>query len=123
MRYNPPSRFLGEVPPELATGHVRPRPGAAPVPAPTPAPAARGPAQAARDSTPSGVHVDFNEGQWSEEELPPIAVGSRVEHPVFGAGSVLEISGAGRTTKIRVRFDRAGLKTIVLRYAQLRLLA
>jgi DNA helicase-2/ATP-dependent DNA helicase PcrA len=46
-----------------------------------------------------------------------------VEHPVFGAGTVLELAGAGRSAKIRVRFDRAGLKTIVLRYAQLRLIS
>ena len=39
----------------------------------------------------------------------------------FGAGSVVEMVGGGRGAKIRIRFDRAGLKTIVLRYAQLRL--
>jgi DNA helicase-2/ATP-dependent DNA helicase PcrA len=45
-----------------------------------------------------------------------------VEHPVFGAGTILEVVGEGRNAKLRIRFDAAGVKTIVLRYAQLRLL-
>jgi DNA helicase-2/ATP-dependent DNA helicase PcrA len=46
----------------------------------------------------------------------------RVEHPVFGAGTIAQVVGSGPATKLRIRFDRAGLKTIVLRYAELRLL-
>ncbi len=69
-----------------------------------------------------GPHVDYSEGQWDPDELPPLDEGTRVEHPVFGAGTVQAVSGAGKSTKIRIRFDRAGQKTIMLRYAQLRLL-
>jgi DNA helicase-2/ATP-dependent DNA helicase PcrA len=64
--------------------------------------------------------VDWSEGQWDAHEAPPLRPGARVEHPVFGAGTLVELVGAGPSAKIRVRFDRAGLKTIVLRYAQLR---
>ena len=53
---------------------------------------------------------------------PEGARGTRVEHPVFGAGTIVEVAGAGPGTKLRIRFDRAGMKTIVLRYAQLRML-
>ena len=67
--------------------------------------------------------VDYSDGQFDPEELPPLETGMRVEHPVFGAGTILELGGFGRNTKIRVRFDRAGIKTIVIRYAQLRLLS
>jgi hypothetical protein len=41
---------------------------------------------------------------------------------VFGEGRVEGITGAGQAAKVRIRFDRAGVKTIVLRYAQLRIL-
>jgi DNA helicase-2/ATP-dependent DNA helicase PcrA len=112
IRHNPPSRFLAEIPPELLLG----RKTTAPPPGPSEwstAPPTPGP--------PTEPHVDWNEGQWEQDELPPIGAGSRVEHPIFGAGSVVELVGGGRGAKIRIRFDRAGLKTIVLRYAQLRL--
>ncbi len=111
IRHNSPSRFLSEVPPELRTGW---------------GPEAKvdfpegSPVHPASESEP---RIDWNEGQWEGDEVPPLGAGSRVEHPVFGAGTVLELAGAGRSAKIRVRFDRAGLKTIVLRYAQLRLIS
>jgi DNA helicase-2/ATP-dependent DNA helicase PcrA len=100
VRYNPPSRFLQEIPDEFGAGRPERAPG------PT-----------------SGPSIDWNEGQWEGDELPPIEPGTRVEHPVFGVGTILEVVGSGRNTKIRIRFGAAGLKTIVLRYAQLRLLS
>ena len=105
---NLPSRFLDEIPPEVTLGRTR---------APTPAPL---------ESTPAASNepkIDWDEGQWEADEIPPIANGSRIEHPIFGEGSITEIVGSGPKTKIRVRFDRVGMKTIVLRYAQLRLLS
>jgi DNA helicase-2/ATP-dependent DNA helicase PcrA len=50
-----------------------------------------------------------------------LAPGLRVRHPVFGAGTVLAVIGAGSGQKLRIRFDRAGVKTVVLRYATLEL--
>jgi len=47
--------------------------------------------------------------------------GTRVRHPIFGAGTVLEVSGSGRDQALRIRFDRAGVKKIVVRYANLEL--
>jgi DNA helicase-2/ATP-dependent DNA helicase PcrA len=100
VRYNPPSRFLREIPPEFGVGRVLREPEPSPDPV-----------------------IDFNEGQWDGDELPPLAQGGRVQHPVFGVGTIQEIMGEGRSAKIRIRFDAAGLKTIVLRYGQLRLLS
>ncbi|MFQ5699427.1 MAG: ATP-dependent helicase [Myxococcota bacterium] len=113
VRFNPPSRFLDEIPQGLIQGRSAP---------------ARTQLELdssdARSGGPEpGPRIDYNEGQWAADEMPPIEVGTRIEHPVFGAGSVLQRSGAGRTAKIRVRFDHAGQKTIVLRYARLRLLS
>ncbi len=46
-------------------------------------------------------------------------VGDRVSHGRFGKGVVMEISGEGSDLKARVKFDNAGVKTLLLRYAKL----
>jgi DNA helicase-2/ATP-dependent DNA helicase PcrA len=113
VRTNPPSRFLGEVPAALVEGRVRParapaRPGAAP------------PSFDAARFQPRAPRVDFADAQVAPGELPPLAAGMRVEHPVFGPGTLVDVNGAGAGAKVRVRFDHAGLKTMALKYAQLR---
>jgi DNA helicase-2/ATP-dependent DNA helicase PcrA len=110
IRHNAPSRFLSEIPAEFRVGEIR---------AATATDRPR-PEVTVSDQEP---RIDWNEGQWEGDEGPPIDAGSRVDHPVFGPGTILERVGAGTSAKIRVRFDRAGLKTIVLRYAQLRLIS
>jgi DNA helicase-2/ATP-dependent DNA helicase PcrA len=106
IRYNPPSRFLAEIPEEFGVG--------------------RGPSRAAGFPSPGRIsgepRIDYSEAQAAPDETPGIRHGTRVEHPVFGAGTIAEVAGSGASTKLRIRFDRAGMKTIVLRYAQLRLL-
>ena len=47
--------------------------------------------------------------------FPP---GTRVRHPHFGLGRVVDIMPVGASTRARIRFDRAGTKTIVLQYAR-----
>jgi DNA helicase-2/ATP-dependent DNA helicase PcrA len=116
VRYNAPSRFLEEIPEELAIGDLPSR-GTTQRPQWYDAP------EVVREPSPTqGVHVDYSEGQWTADELPPIGAGARVEHGVFGAGTVQEVSGSGEATKLRIRFDRAGIKTIKLKYAQLSIL-
>jgi DNA helicase-2/ATP-dependent DNA helicase PcrA len=121
-RVNPPSRFLAEIPAELVEGRVRPPrapayaelPRAEPWRVPSPPPRAPVPRS-------EGPRLDRSEAQWAPDEVPPLQAGMRVEHPVFGAGTLLDQSGAGAHAKVRVRFDRAGIKTMALRFAQLRL--
>jgi hypothetical protein len=48
-----------------------------------------------------------------------IARGMRVRHPHFGVGVVLTVSGSGPSQKLKVDFERAGLKTLMLKYASL----
>jgi DNA helicase-2/ATP-dependent DNA helicase PcrA len=92
-----PSRFLREIPPEvLATG--------------TPPRAERAAA---------GPTLDFSYAQ--DEGGGSVAPGLRVRHPIFGPGTILEVSGAGTNQKLRIRFERAGIKTVVTRYANLEL--
>ena len=110
LRYNQPSRFLSEIPGELASGD---RPGDGGY-------AGGGERFPAEPS--AGVRVDYSHAQWSPDDLPPFQAGQRVEHPIFGPGSIVEVAGSGSDAKLRIRFDRAGMKTIKLRYAELDLL-
>ena len=118
VRYNPPSRFLSEIPDEFGIGRAPARPPGFP-----PLRTGTGVRGVERLATVRGEpRVDYSEAQLPPDEAPPISHGTRVEHPVFGAGTIVEVAGGGPNTKLRIRFDRAGVKTIVLRYAQLRLL-
>jgi DNA helicase-2/ATP-dependent DNA helicase PcrA len=128
IRQNPPSRFLDEIPEQLMIG---PRPSRsfgsqpqrwydAPLPARWPEPPRRAPA---RTPDRAGVRVEYDYAQSSTDDPPPLRKGSRVEHPVFGAGTVQLVVGSGVETKLEIRFDRAGVKTLKLRYAQLELLS
>ena len=48
--------------------------------------------------------------------------GMRVMHAKFGAGTVLSIDGAGANKKASVRFDTAGMKMLMLKFARLAIL-
>ncbi len=113
VRYTEPSRFLAEIPTELISGQLPGAMGRA-------VDQRREPAVKTSDGD-SDISVDYSEGQWGTDELPPLAEGTRVEHPIFGTGTILSVEGAGQSTKLRIRFDRAGMKTIMARYAQLRI--
>lgn len=65
------------------------------------------------------------EEEWEDEQFVPddrIAPGVEVLHQLFGPGVVVSVSGSGEHTKARVNFERAGLKDLVLKYAQLSVL-
>lgn len=57
-----------------------------------------------------------------EPKIPSLCVGCWVEHPHFGRGEVLEIDGQGGGTKATVRFDGAGVKRLIVKYAHLKIL-
>ena len=42
-----------------------------------------------------------------------------MRHAVFGLGTILGSRGSGLNTKIDIRFDRAGMKTVMVKYANL----
>ena len=48
--------------------------------------------------------------------------GTRVRHPQFGIGRVLNVSPAGAHTRARIEFGSVGIKTLVLQYARLEVL-
>ena len=122
-RANPPSRFLEEIPAELIIGRrFSPRPSSPyPVsrPGSTPAPT-RSPD---RQEFVESVRVDYSESQVDyDDDAPALRAGMRVEHPVFGRGVIGDVIGSGKSAKAHIRFERVGIKTIVLRYAQLRII-
>ncbi len=96
--YTSPSRFLGELPPELVS-EVRAQPHLA---RPWREPAAGRPR----------AHVD---GAGS-----PMRLGARVLHEKFGEGVVTSCEGQGEHARVQVNFQHAGSKWLVLAYAKLR---
>ena len=50
-----------------------------------------------------------------------MAVGTAVRHPIFGRGTVLAVVGSDLNQKLRIKFERAGVKTVMVRYANLEL--
>ena len=105
--YGVPSRFLREIPPQVVERIGPARGGRA---------SARG--APAGGPTPS---YDYSYAQIGPDESGAIGPGVRVRHPHFGPGVVLATSGSGLSQKLRIRFDRAGVKTLVVRYANLEL--
>jgi DNA helicase II / ATP-dependent DNA helicase PcrA len=95
--YNPPSRFIGELPPELVH-EVRPRVMIS-------QPLRARPVVSAKPVDDSGLRV-----------------GGRVAHVKFGEGVVLDCEGQGRHARVQVNFERAGRKWLVVEYANLQTL-
>ena len=96
--YNRLSRFVSEIPPQLVE-EVRPR---------------------LYVSMPRAAQSTGNSSR--SPEANGISTGSQVEHHKFGTGTVLDCKGAGASASVQVRFDRAGVKWLVLAYANLKLL-
>jgi DNA helicase-2/ATP-dependent DNA helicase PcrA len=99
--YQVPSRFLSEIPQDLVQGEI---PGGA------------------RASSRSGgdYGIDYSYAQDEPGESGGgLAAGLRVRHPIFGEGTVMQVSGAGQGQKLRIRFDKVGVKTVLLRFANL----
>ena len=92
-----PSRFLHEIPGEWMEGRPMSRHESAVAP---------------------GLDYEYAQAEYDEGggEIPK---GMRVRHPVFGFGTVVETSGSGPAQKLRIRFDRVGMKTLVTRFANL----
>ena len=93
---SPPSRFLNEIPNAALE-------------------------EAARASSDADPEFDYSYDQSVPDDGASISVGLRVRHPVFGFGTVAGVIGSGPGQKLRIQFDRAGLKTVMLRYANLEL--
>jgi DNA helicase-2/ATP-dependent DNA helicase PcrA len=121
-QYNPPSRFLDEVPTELVewTGAIN-----------------REPFVGYSDERPSGQYSDHGyrsstgrpaaaRGTAStfgakklDRPVPSLQVGDRVTHDTFGMGTVVGLRGAAEKAQAEVDFGANGPKWLVLRFAPL----
>jgi len=94
-QYNPPSKFVNELPNELLE-EIRPRMQVSmPV---------------YRPQKPAFLEEDHNTG---------LSVGQMVKHGKFGMGIVLDQEGRGKQARVQVNFEDAGSKWLVLAYANL----
>lgn len=101
-----PSRFLGEIPSELVRRI-----------SPTEDIRLLRPAAAVRET-----YVDYSDSQVADGN-GDFGTGAHVIHPTFGRGVVKRREGRGEAAKAWVNFDRAGLKLLVLKFANLRPIA
>jgi DNA helicase-2/ATP-dependent DNA helicase PcrA len=112
--YNPPSRFLEEIPPT----HVDwKRTGAT-------APASSGPASgvaaslsSSRSRSSASGASGFATSRASEKPVVSLAVGDRVTHDQFGLGTVMAVKGTGTNAEATIDFGDAKPKRLLLRYA------
>ncbi len=107
--YQSPSRFLQEIPDELIE---------------TLGTASRGARSRAGVSSDSGgrsSRFDYSYAQGEVGEGEGVSIGTLVRHPVFGRGEVLAVLGSDLNQKLRIKFERAGVKTVMVRYANLEL--
>jgi DNA helicase-2/ATP-dependent DNA helicase PcrA len=111
-----PSRFIEEVPSELVDDVTPPSPSTAYQGTfahyTRPNPYGRG--RRVREAEPAYAYED--EDQRTGLTLRP---GARVRHPQFGVGSVLSIEPLDDDTKLVVRFETVGRKTLRARFARL----
>ena len=104
--YNPASRFLDEIPPELLD-YRREEPVTTSWSGASSSPATR-----------SGAVVSPRpQATGGTRPVVALSVGDRVVHKTFGMGSVVETAGVGEKAEATIDFGTAGTKRLLLRYA------
>ncbi|HVP68602.1 MAG TPA: UvrD-helicase domain-containing protein [Anaeromyxobacteraceae bacterium] len=128
FREREPSRFLGDLPPELfglpprtarpvpTAPVVRRHPGALPG---EPVIEYDGESAGPRPRRGSGPTVDYSYDQRPEGHRPAFAAGTRVLHAQLGEGLVRACDGPGPDAKVTVSFPGAGEKRVIARFLRL----
>ncbi|QYX77958.1 DNA helicase PcrA [Streptomyces akebiae] len=112
--YNPPSRFLEEIP----ASHLEwKRTGAS-------APVSSGPAggiaaslSSSRSRSSASGASGFATRRGNEKPVVSLAVGDRVTHDQFGLGTVVGVGGSGANAEATIDFGDTKPKRLLLRYA------
>jgi DNA helicase-2/ATP-dependent DNA helicase PcrA len=127
--WNPPSRFLDEIPPELITwtGHTEdPRERASRWSDDGPTSSAYGdhgyrarPRAGRQEPAAAARSARSGSGGPGSRPVPTLELGERVTHDAWGLGTVVGMRGAGDNAAAQIDFGSAGVKWLVLRYAPL----
>ncbi|MFZ5877700.1 MAG: ATP-dependent helicase [Nitrospirota bacterium] len=123
VQFNAPSRFIEEIPDELkheigvrervetGVGRGWESPG--------PRRTGMGESFASRGSGRTPAFNPYNQEPPESAEGTPFAVGMRVRHPVWGAGTIQASEGIGEDAKVVVAFRAAGTKKLAVKFARL----
>jgi DNA helicase II / ATP-dependent DNA helicase PcrA len=114
-QFNPPSRFLGEIPTQLL-GNVE-------IPD-LKQPARHNLASVFEQLAPSPFDMDEEPAFDEDVRIVPEAeeglrIGRRVRHPKFGIGTVRRLEGSGDNLKVTIYFNTIGPKKLLLKFAGL----
>ena len=104
--FNPPSRFLEEIPDEVIDWRRE-------------EPVGRSPLSGGYGSSPSSSSAALRLGDRIVGGGPVVslAAGERVTHQKFGLGTVVSVSGSADKAEATIDFGSAGVKRLLLRYA------
>ncbi len=104
--FNPPSRFLEEIPPSALDWRRE-------------EPVGRAASSGGYGSSPSSSSAALRLGDRPVGKGPVMSLeaGERVTHQKFGLGTVVSVSGVGDKAEASIDFGSAGVKRLLLRYA------
>ncbi|MDW8809552.1 DNA helicase PcrA [Streptomyces scabiei] len=112
--YNPPSRFLEEIP---ATHLEWKRTGASTPVSSGPASGIASSLSSSRSRSSASGASGFATRRSNEKPVVSLAVGDRVTHDQFGLGTVVGVGGSGANAEATIDFGDAKPKRLLLRYA------
>ncbi|MFI2375121.1 DNA helicase PcrA [Streptomyces sp. NPDC018964] len=112
--YNPPSRFLEEIP----AAHLEwRRTGASSPVSSGPASGVAASLSSSRSRSSAAGASGFATRRTEEKSVVSLAVGDRVTHDQFGLGTVVAVKGTGANTEATIDFGDTKPKRLLLRYA------
>lgn len=120
--YNPPSRFLREIPEELVDRTDRQRPAR---PAATPAAGGEARRPASDGSAPwktfsfDKFPSSAGQGTVKQSASTDFSVGDHVSHKKFGNGVITKMEKENEDYKIEILFERVGMKRLMAAFANL----
>lgn len=117
QQMNPPSRFVDEIPKELAeeVSRLQRRPSFM-------TNSSFGSSKPKKSSGDFEDFPDYENFSDAHSDGSPYRQGMRVRHPVFGPGSIYQIEGAGDNTKVTILFQDQSIKKFIAKYSNLQII-